>query len=81
MKPNTKKINELVKQKYNGNISAFARSLGLDRAHLTKIINTGTCAGSKFYGAFLNYCEKEGLDFKEYIFLNKSVKKINKSIS
>lgn len=79
MKPNIKKLKQLLKEKHNDNISAFARSLGLDRGHLTKIINTGTCAGSKFYGAFYNYCEKEGLDFKEYIFLNKNVKKINKS--
>ncbi|WDU82312.1 hypothetical protein [Caloramator sp. Dgby_cultured_2] len=68
MKPNVKKLNDLVKEKFNGNKSAFANALGLDRAQVSKVLKDGTCAGAQFYGALYVFCEKEKLDFRDYIF-------------
>lgn len=79
MKPNVNKLQELVNDKFNGNKSAFANAIGVDRAQVSKILKDGTCAGSQFYGGLLVYCEQEKLNFKEFIFLPINVKKVNKS--
>ncbi|MCX7903243.1 MAG: hypothetical protein N2486_01920 [Caloramator sp.] len=77
MKPNTKKLNELVEQKFNGNKALFAKTLGIKRSQVSMVLNHGNCVGAKFYGALFAYCEKEGLNFKDYIFLPESVKKLD----
>lgn len=77
MKPNVNKLKELVKAKYNGNKSAFAADLGIDRAQVSKVLKDGTCAGSQFFGALYVYCEESKLEFENFIFLPESVKKVN----
>ncbi|WFD11980.1 hypothetical protein [Tepidibacter hydrothermalis] len=79
MKPNVKKLKQLVDNNFNGNKSAFANEIGVDRGQVSKILKDGTCAGSQFYGGLFVYCEKEKLNFKEFIFLPNNVKKINKT--
>jgi hypothetical protein len=68
MQPNIEKIKKLVGEKFNGNKSAFAREIGVDRAQISKILKSGNCAGAQFFGGLIMYCEKENLEFKDYIF-------------
>lgn len=77
MKPNIEKLNELVNEKFDGNKSLFAKVLGVERSQVSMLLNHGNSVGAKFYGALLAYCEKEGLNFRDYIFLPENVKKID----
>jgi hypothetical protein len=77
---NIEKINELIQNKFHGNQSKFAEEVGIQRVHLNKVIKSnGKGAGAIFCGAIINYCNENNIDYKEYIFLSQSVKKINRN--
>lgn len=62
---------ELMKEYCEGNFNAFSRELGLNVAHVYRtLVNKKSKAGPKFLGALMNFCEKKGLNYKDYIFLN-----------
>lgn len=69
LKPNITAIEKLIDNKFNGNKAEFARVIGVERSQISKIINHGLGGGSLFFGGLLSYCEKEGLNFKEFIVL------------
>jgi hypothetical protein len=69
VKPNITAIEKLIDNKFNGNKAEFARVIGVERSQISKIINHGSGGGSLFFGGLLAYCEKEGLDFKNYVVL------------
>lgn len=69
---NKTKVFQLMNEKCDGNYNAFARELGVNVAHLHRFLNIeGSEAGPKLLGAVAKYCEKHGLDYREYIFLDK----------
>ncbi|WP_027340201.1 helix-turn-helix domain-containing protein [Halonatronum saccharophilum] len=72
-----KKIDKLFKEKFNSNVTQFADSIGVSRTTVSQIINRKQLPKDKFFCQLINYCEKNNLDFREYIFLKKTVKKIN----
>jgi hypothetical protein len=69
MKPNIDAIQNLVNNKFEGNKTAFGAAIGVDRAQISKLLKDGTGAGALFFGCLMAYCEREGLNFKDYIFL------------
>lgn len=78
LKPNVAELRKLVAEKFNGNKSEFAASIGVDRGQVSKVLKDGSCAGSLFFGGLMAYCEKEGLDFKKFVSSAGRVKKVNK---
>ncbi len=78
MRPNIDAIKELVNEKFEGNKAAFGLAIGVDRAQVSKLLKDGTGAGALFFGCLMVYCEKEGLEFRNFIFLPKSWKKERK---
>ena len=82
MKANIEKIQKLINEKFDGNKSAFAKALGVERSHVSHILNSGGAgAGAHFFGRLLAYCEESNLDFREYIFLPNDVKKMTQNKS
>lgn len=70
MKLNTRKTKQLLKENFNNNQTEMAKTLGIERTHLNKVLNNGGCgAGGILCGAIIKYCENNGLDFREFIFL------------
>jgi hypothetical protein len=65
--PNVSKLRKLIVNRFN-NKAAFAREIGVNRTTISKII-TRERAGAKFFGGLIKYCERENLDYKEYIVL------------
>lgn len=69
MEVNKKKIQYLMNKYCNGNYNEFARQLNLNVAHVHRTLNNPRSkAGPKFLGAIIKFCEKNNLDYKEYIF-------------
>jgi hypothetical protein len=69
MEVNRVAVNQLIDERFNGNKAEFARAIGVERSQVSLIINTGRGAGAKFYGGLIAYCEREGLDYKNYIII------------
>lgn len=71
MEINIEALEELLENKFNGNQTLFAETIGLERSHVNKVFcNKGRGAGATFCGAIIKYCNNNNLDYQEYIFLN-----------
>ncbi|CEP67105.1 Uncharacterized [Moorella glycerini] len=63
------RVKELMQEKANGNYHEFARQLDVDVAQVYRILTKNSKAGPKFLGRFMRFCQDNGLDFRQYIFL------------
>lgn len=79
MEINIEELEQLLEEKFNGNQTAFAEAMGLERTHVNKVFkNKGKGAGAMFCGAIIKYCNSNNLDYQKYIFLNWNVNKFTK---
>ncbi|MFZ5649459.1 MAG: XRE family transcriptional regulator [Bacillota bacterium] len=71
MRINKQKFREdIFIERFNGNYSRCAHAINIEPQQLHRFLNQQNSeAGAKLLGGFFAYCEKEGLAFKEYIFL------------
>ena len=74
---NKEKVRELMQKKAKGNYHEFARQLNLDVAQVHRVLNTTAKAGPKFLGSLMKYCQENGLDFKQFIFLDEPLHECN----
>ncbi len=71
MEVNIIKTRELIKTNFRGNLSFFAETIGIDKSYLYQIFNSKRNKKSpKVCNAIIRYCEKNNLNYKDYIFLN-----------
>lgn len=70
MRANVPAITKLIEDNFDGSKKKFAEAIGVERSFVSTVIHgNGKGAGAKFFGGVMRYCEKEGMDFKKYIFL------------
>lgn len=48
----------------------FARKLGLDYSYVYRVMRGDRGVGKKFLTGLMKLCEKEGLNFRDYIILD-----------
>lgn len=71
MQVKIKNLKKLIDEKYRGNKSFFADEAQIDRSYLSQLLNGSISSNSpKMCNAIIRYCEKNNLDFKDYIFLD-----------
>lgn len=62
---------EIFLEKFNGNYTKCAKAINVKPQQLHRFLNQDNSeAGANLLGGFLAYCEKEGVNFREYIFLS-----------
>ena len=70
MQINMGAFNTLLREKFDNNQSEMAKMLQIDRHQLNMILKqNGKNAGKKVIGAIIRYCDVNGYDFRDYIFL------------
>lgn len=70
MKVNIANLNKLIEEKYRGNKTFFAEIAEIDRSYLNQMLNNKVSNNSpKICNAIIRYCEKNNLNYKDYIFL------------
>lgn len=68
MEAKIEKIESLVKEKFHDNNSYFAKEIGMGREYVSAIMNERINADSpKFCNAVIAYCERNNLDYRDYI--------------
>lgn len=68
MEAKIEEIKDLIKKKFHDNNSYFAKEIGVNREYVSAILNERKNADSpKFCNAVIAYCEKNNLDYKDYI--------------
>lgn len=71
MEVNIEKIKQLVNEKFRGNQTFFAETIGVDRHYLNQILLGKQKASSpKLIRAIIKYCLNNKLKKEEYIFFN-----------
>lgn len=69
MEVNVEKLKELINEKFRGNQTFFAETVGIDRHYLNQILLRKQKASSpKLCRAVINYCILNKLKKEEYIF-------------
>lgn len=48
----------------------FARMLDLDYSYVYRVMRGERGVGKKFIGSLMRLCEREGLDFKDFVILD-----------
>lgn len=70
MRVNIVTLNRLIEEKFRGNQTFFAETIEIDRCYLNQVLNNkGNMNSSKICNAVIRYCEKNDLNYKDYIFL------------
>lgn len=70
MRVNIVNLNKLIKERFRGNKTFFAEILEIDRCYLNQILNGKiNNNSSKVCNAIIKFCERNNLDYKDYIFL------------
>jgi hypothetical protein len=70
MRLNIEAINQLIKDKFRNNKSFFADEIKVDNGYLSGVLNEKkTSYSNKVCNAVIVYCEKNNLNYKDYIFL------------
>ncbi len=65
------KVKELIRDKFHDNTSYFANEIGVNREYVSAILNGRKNENSpKFCNALIAYCEKNDLDYKDYVQIN-----------
>ncbi len=68
MEAKVENVKVLIKEKFHDNNSYFAKEIGIGREYISAILNGRITADSpKFCNALIVYCEKNNLDYKEYV--------------
>lgn len=66
----------LIKEKFRNNKTWFAEEIGVDGSYLNSILNGKAIKHSpKVCNGVINYCNKNNLNYKEYIILPSPVQK------
>lgn len=61
-------VKKLIKEKFHDNTSYFAKEIGMGREYVSAILNERTTADSpKFCNAVIVYCERNNLNYKDYV--------------
>ncbi len=69
MRVNTSNLNDLIEDKFRGNITFFAETIGVDRGYLCQILKgTKKNSSPKVCNSVIAYCDAANLDYKDYIF-------------
>ena len=59
-------IYRLIGERFRGNLTAFARAIGVDRVVAWRALNGKSGGTRKFIPAFYTYCKKESINPDDY---------------
>lgn len=80
MKLNILEIQKLINENFKGNISFFADELDISREYLSAILNNRKSSNSsRVCNAIIEFCIKNNIDYKRFIFFSSNVKKKHKN--
>lgn len=68
---------KLFETDFNASYAEAGRKLGVAPAQIFRIINNNGCAGAKFLGKLITYCDTHKLNFRKYIFLPNPLTAVN----
>ncbi len=64
-------LQQLLEEWFNSSYTKLSRAIGVDVAHVYRVLVKNNTPGLKFFNGLMKWCTDNGLDYREYIFLPK----------
>ena len=74
---NKSALKYLMDERFNKSYTRLARAIGVDAAHVYRVLIKNYTPGIKFFNGIMKWCTDNQLDYREYIFLPKPLTIVN----
>jgi len=64
-------LRSLMDERFNSSYAKLSRAIGVDVAHVYRILTSDNTPGIKFFNGLMKWCTDNQLDYREYILLPK----------
>ncbi|MBW9152867.1 hypothetical protein [Clostridium estertheticum] len=64
-------LKNLMNERFNNSYTKLSRAIGVDAAHVYRVLAKDNTPGIKFFNGIIKWCTDNQLDYREYIFLPK----------
>ncbi|MBX4264080.1 hypothetical protein [Clostridium estertheticum] len=71
-------LKNLMDERFNSSYTKLSRAIGVDVAHVYRVLAKNNTPGIKFFNGIIKWCTDNQLDYREYIFLPKPLTVVNK---
>ncbi|MCB2357320.1 hypothetical protein [Clostridium estertheticum] len=71
-------LKNLMDERFNSSYTKLSRAIGVDVAHVYRVLAKDNTPGIKFFNGIIKWCTDNQLDYREYIFLPKPLTLVNK---
>ncbi|MBU3217324.1 hypothetical protein LL033_00925 [Clostridium estertheticum] len=71
-------LKNLMDERFNSSYTKLSRAIGVDVAHVYRVLAKDNTPGIKFFNGIIKWCTDNQLDYREYIFLLKPLTVVNK---
>ncbi|MCB2340333.1 hypothetical protein [Clostridium estertheticum] len=72
-------LKNLMDERFNSSYTKLSRAIGVDVAHVYRVLAKNNTPGIKFFNGIIKWCTDNQLDYREYIFLPKPLTVVNKT--
>ncbi|MBW9174014.1 hypothetical protein K2F43_22955 [Clostridium estertheticum] len=72
-------LKNLMDERFNSSYTKLSRAIGVDVAHVYRVLAKNNTPGIKFFNGMIKWCTDNQLDYREYIFLPKQLTVVNKT--
>ncbi|NNU78336.1 XRE family transcriptional regulator [Clostridium estertheticum] len=79
MESNKFALKNLMDERFNSSYTKLSRAIGVDVAHVYRVLAKNNTPGIKFFNGIIKWCTDNQLDYREYIFLPKPLTVVNKT--
>jgi len=62
-------LQQLLEQSFDSSYTGLSNAIGIDVAHVYRVIVKNKTPGLKFFNGLMKWCTENELDYREYIFL------------
>mgnify|MGYP001599323017 CR=1 FL=1 len=70
-------LKNLMDERFNSSYTKLSRAIGVDVAHVYRVLAKNNTPGIKFFNGIIKWCTDNQLDYREYIFLPKPLTVVN----
>ena len=72
-------LQNLMDERFNSSYTKLSRAIGVDVAHVYRILVKNNTPGIKFFNGLMKWCTDNQLDYRKYIFLPKPLTTVKRN--
>ena len=77
---NKSALQDLMDEQFNKSYTKLSRAIGVDVAHVYRVLVKNNTPGIKFFNGIIKWCTDNQLDYRKFIYLPKPFSAVNNKI-